>query len=222
MSLLAGPQAATAEGFEEFVAQRARPMLGLARALVRNEAQAEDLVQDVLATALVKWKRVCAADDPVAYTNRMLVNAANSWRRRPSRRESVAVLDDDRPVADSCASTETRVVLLAALRTLSPRHRAVLALRYLEDWPDEDIAEVLGIAPSTVRSCAKRGLAALRGCGALDADEPEVAGVGAAEPVTPEEATRKVTVRSRCNTAAGPSRQQVSSADRTPTSGEAP
>ena len=35
-------------------------------------------------------------------------------------------------------------------------------LRYYEDLPDDEIAEVLGVAPGTVRSNAARGLATLR------------------------------------------------------------
>ena len=172
----AAPATGPADDVEAFVAQRYVPMLRLARVLVGDRQHAEDLVQDVLARAVVRWRRVRAADDRVAYTNRMLVNAATSWRRRPSRRESAAVIDDDRAIADATAPTEARAALVAALRTLSPRHRAVLALRYLEDWPDDDIADALGVAPSTVRSCAKRGLAALRTSGALD-------GYGPAPPV---------------------------------------
>lgn len=132
----------------------------------------EDLVQDVLATVVVKWRRVAAADDAVAYTNRMLVNAATSWRRRPSRRESAAVLDDERAAPDARAATEARSALRAAMASLPRRHRAVLVLRYLEDWGDDDIAAALGVAPSTVRSCARRGLAALRGSGALEGYAP--------------------------------------------------
>lgn len=140
--------------------------------LVRHEQQAEDLVQEVLASALVKWSRVSAADDPVAYTNRMLVDAASSWRRRPSRRESAAVLDDDQPDPDASAAADARLALVAALRTLSHRQRAVLALRYLEDWSDGEIAAATGLTASGVRSCAQRGLAALRGSGALEGYAP--------------------------------------------------
>lgn len=172
MNPLRGPRVGAAPGFEELVAARYGPLLGLARVLVRHEQQAEDLVQEVLASALVKWSRVSAADDPVAYTNRMLVDAASSWRRRPSRRESAAVLDDDQPDPDASAAADARLALVAALRTLSHRQRAVLALRYLEDWSDGEIAAATGLTASGVRSCAQRGLAALRGSGALEGYAP--------------------------------------------------
>ena len=43
---------------------------------------AEDLVQDVLATAYRKWRRVGAADEVDAYVRTMLVRRHVSWRRR--------------------------------------------------------------------------------------------------------------------------------------------
>jgi RNA polymerase sigma factor (sigma-70 family) len=49
-----------------------------------------------------------------------------------------------------------------ALATLSPRQRAAIVLRFYEDLPDDEIAQVLGCRPATVRTTVHRGLAALR------------------------------------------------------------
>ncbi len=170
MSLLRVPRADHAAGFEDFVARRAAPMLAMARGLVRREQDAEDLVQDVLATALLKWHRVSSADDPAAYVNRMLVNAAMSWWRRPARREHPSAdgaLAVDGTLDDPSTAAGERAAVLAALRRLPIKHRAVLVLRYYEGMPDHEIAGVLSMAPSTVRSSARRGLAALRAAGDL-------------------------------------------------------
>lgn len=155
-------------------------MLALARGLVASEADAEDLVQDVLARALLRWDRVSAADEPDAYANRMLVNAAMSlfrsarWRRERTLSQEQHQAGASRPLGviapddgDPGGTVVERQAVLAALRALPVRHRAVLLLRYYEDWPDADIAEALGVAPATVRSSAARGLAALRRSGAL-------------------------------------------------------
>ena len=174
MSLLRAPRVDRAAGFEDFVARRAAPMLAMARGLVRREQDAEDLVQDVLASALLKWDRVSAADQPDAYVNRMLVNAATSWWRRPARRERPTDAHVDAPVDDPSAAAGERAAVLAALRALPPRHRAVLVLRYYEGMPDAEIAALLDMAPSTVRSSARRGLAALRASTALRDDAQAV------------------------------------------------
>jgi RNA polymerase sigma factor (sigma-70 family) len=55
------------------------------------------------------------------------------------------------------------MVLLTALAALPPRQRAVIVLRYWEDYSLDDAAVALGISVGTVKSQAARGLAALRG-----------------------------------------------------------
>ena len=153
--------------FEEFVAVRGPVLQRLARGLLRNPADAEDVVQDVLAKALLKWRRVQGADDPVAYVNRMLVNETTSFWRRTVRREyprapetllETHVDDASAQVVDRLAD---RDALLAAVRALPPEQRAVVAMRYLDDFSDERIADVLDISTGAVRVNASRGLAAL-------------------------------------------------------------
>jgi RNA polymerase sigma factor (sigma-70 family) len=52
--------------------------------------------------------------------------------------------------------------LLAALRELSPAQRAVVVLRYYTDQSIEDVAQILGKRPGTVRALASQGLSRLR------------------------------------------------------------
>lgn len=59
-------------------------------------------------------------------------------------------------------AAETEPGLDGALAGLSDGQRAVLVLAYAFDWPEREIAEVLGIPPGTVKSRLHRGLAALR------------------------------------------------------------
>ena len=167
------PAIERAPGYVEFVMARTAPMLAMARGLTRTSADAEDLVQEVLAKALLKWDAVQKADDRAAYVNRMLINTATSFWRSGRSREVPTATEDLPPlsVADRSGPVVERDALLAALRTLSTRHRAVLVLRYYEGLPDQEIAQVLGIAQATVRSSAARGLAALRRAG-LFAEEP--------------------------------------------------
>ncbi|MCI2240359.1 SigE family RNA polymerase sigma factor [Paenibacillus sp. TRM 82003] len=153
--------------FEEFVAARGPALVRLARGLLRDPDTAEDVVQDVLAKALLSWRRVAGADDPVAYVNRMVVNACTSWWRRAARRERPAgeALPEASGRARPDASTQLadRDQLLTALRALPVKQRTVLVLRYFEDMADEQIADLLDVTTGTVRSNAHRGLATLRG-----------------------------------------------------------
>ncbi|NIZ92070.1 SigE family RNA polymerase sigma factor [Kineosporiaceae bacterium B12] len=150
--------------FEEFVALRGTALLRLARGLLRDPDTAEDVVQDVLAKALLRWGRVSSADDPVAYVNRMVVNACTSFWRRAARREQPVDAerfpDAGRP--DASGRLADRDELLVALRQLPPRQRTVLVLRYFEDCSDEQIADLLDSSRTAVRSNASRGLDSLR------------------------------------------------------------
>ena len=150
--------------FDEFVAVRGPVLQRLARGLLRNPADAEDVVQDVLAKALLKWRRIQDADDPIAYVNRMLVNEATSFWRRAARREDPHAPDTlpEGSHPDAGGRIVERGALLAAVRTLPTRQRAVVALRYLDEMSDERIAEVLDTSVGAVRVNASRGLATLR------------------------------------------------------------
>jgi RNA polymerase sigma factor (sigma-70 family) len=57
---------------------------------------------------------------------------------------------------------DLRLTLVAALRTLPPRSRAVVVLRYLEDHSIESVAELMDATPAAVKSLNTRGLAQLR------------------------------------------------------------
>jgi RNA polymerase sigma-70 factor (sigma-E family) len=148
--------------FEEFVAARGPALVRLARGLLRDPHTAEDVVQDVLAKALLKWGRVSSADDPIAYVNRMVVNASTSFWRRAARREHPTEVLPDAGTRDAANQLADRDALLEALRALPTKQRTVLVLRHFEDYSDEQIADLLDVTTGTVRSNAHRGLAAMR------------------------------------------------------------
>jgi RNA polymerase sigma factor (sigma-70 family) len=64
--------------------------------------------------------------------------------------------------ADEAAAVDERQRLLAALRQLPAKQRAVLVLRHYEGLSDEEIAVVMQTSAVTVRSNVHRGLANLR------------------------------------------------------------
>lgn len=153
--------------FDEFVMTQAPSLVRLARGLLKNPHDAEDVVQDVLAKALLKWGTICAADHPEAYVRRMVVNACTSFFRRPSRREAPTEFATPsfgmRMVrADATEELAQRDRMMTLIRRLPTKQRAVLVLRHYEDRSDADIADLLGCSQVTVRSNAMRGLATLR------------------------------------------------------------
>jgi len=74
----------------------------------------------------------------------------------------VPLLVTDAPAVDAYGSIEQRQQVVAALRTLPPRMRAVLVLRYFADLGEAEVADLLGCSVGTVKSQASRGLDRLR------------------------------------------------------------
>jgi RNA polymerase sigma-70 factor (sigma-E family) len=145
-------------GFEEFTVARSPALLRYAMLLSGDREQARDLVQEVLARALVKWERVGSVEEPYAYVRRMVTNEFLSWRRR--RRLTTVPLDE---IAEPAVEPrEDHDDLRQMLAALPGRQRAVLVLRYYEGLTDTEIAETLGCRIGTVRGYASRALASLR------------------------------------------------------------
>jgi RNA polymerase sigma-70 factor (sigma-E family) len=149
--------------FEEFVYSRGAALVRFARVLTNDDDRADDLVQDVLASVLVKWRRVSKTDHPDIYVRRMIVNANRSWWRRLSNHElSVAATPDRAAGHDIAHHIVERDHHWEMIAELPVRQRAVLVLRYYEDLDDASIAEILDISRVTVRTAAMRALNTLR------------------------------------------------------------
>lgn len=150
------------DSFREFVVGRGPELTRFATLLCRDRQEAEDLVQDTLASAYVSWRRIEGTESPESYVRRMLVNRHISWwRRHRGRVEPRAVL----PEVATPDHTEAAAVgdaLRRAVHNLPPRQRAAVILRYYADYSDAEVAEALGCAEATVRSQISRALAALR------------------------------------------------------------
>ena len=152
--------------FAQFVREQTTTLLRSAYLLTGSSPAAEDLVQETLLRLFPKWDRVMAADVPMAYVRRSLVNGFLNQRRRPQSREIVV---DELPERldlgvgrDIGVDVSNRDLVWRLLATLPDRQRAALVMRYFEDLADAEIAESLGCRLGTVRSLISRGLAALR------------------------------------------------------------
>jgi RNA polymerase sigma-70 factor (sigma-E family) len=155
--------------FEQFAVARIPSLLRYAVVLTGNRDLAQDVVQEVLARAHIRWRTISDSDSPEAYVRRMVLNEYLSWRRSWAARNVHAVgerlidLDDARGgVRDHADGVVEADALWARLATLGRKQRAVLVLRYYEQLDDEAIADLIGCSPATVRSHASRALRTLR------------------------------------------------------------
>ena len=155
--------------FEQFAVARIPSLLRYAIVLTGDRDLAQDVVQEVLARAQVRWRRISDADSPEAYVRRMVLNEYLSWRRSWAARNVHAVgerlvdLDDARGgVHDHAQKVVDADELWNRLAVLGRKQRAVLVLRYYEQLDDNAIADLVGCSPATVRSHASRALKILR------------------------------------------------------------
>lgn len=145
--------------FDEFARSRQAQLRRAAYLLCGDWHLAEDLTQTALAKLYAVWRKV-RMDSPDSYARKVLFRTfvdetrrRRWWERPGSRQYDVAAPADD---------PDLRLVLLAALRQVPARSRAVLVLRFWEDQSVEETAAALGCSTGTVKSQTSRGLATLR------------------------------------------------------------
>lgn len=140
----------------------------LARAILADEREAEDAVQDACLTA---WRRGDALRELERFEpwfERILVNGCRDRLRSRSRQRVRAIaLEVDwrssgRGVAPDPSDRLPDEAIDRAFDRLDPDHRIVVLLRYWQDLTVEDIAERLGLPPGTVKSRLHYALRTLR------------------------------------------------------------
>ncbi|MFJ8476942.1 RNA polymerase sigma factor [Kitasatospora sp. NPDC094011] len=123
--------------------------------------KAEDLVQEVFIRMCGKWDSVDHSRPLYAYARKILLREfLASMKQSHERRESLVPEIPDRPAAGGSAILDGRT--LEAILVLGRRQRQILYLRYVEDMPAREVAEVLGISPGTVTSQASRAVHRIR------------------------------------------------------------
>ncbi|MBF9127496.1 SigE family RNA polymerase sigma factor [Plantactinospora sp. S1510] len=145
--------------FVEYFTVRAGPLRRLAYSLCGDWHTAEDLVQATFVRLYRNWPRI-RTESVDAYSRRILVNAFLSNRHR---RRWEAVTPDPPERSTDGVDVAVRVAVRRALAQLSPRQRAAVVLRYLEDLPVAEVATLLGISEGTVKSQTARGIQSMRG-----------------------------------------------------------
>jgi RNA polymerase sigma-70 factor (sigma-E family) len=150
--------------FREFVAARHATLYRVALLLTGHREDAEDLLQTALTKLALHWTRVARSGAADAYVRKILYHQQVSWwRRRQGRREVVTADPPERGAhGDVAADSALRLTLAGVLGQLTVRQRAVVILRYYEDRPEAEVAEILGCGVGTVRSQTHRSLARLR------------------------------------------------------------
>jgi RNA polymerase sigma-70 factor, ECF subfamily len=135
----------------------------LARAILLDDAEAEEAVQEA---SLAAWRQRRSLRDPDRFDqwfDRILVNQCRDQLRR--RRRAVPIASPpvgfDPPAAPPPTGADHD--LDRAIAALDLDHRVVVLMRYWQDRTVDDIAERLGVPAGTVKSRLHNALKRLRG-----------------------------------------------------------
>ena len=148
--------------FEEYAGSAWPSLYRYAYLLAGNHADAEDIAQQTLVKACRSWSRVERSDSPAAYLRQILTNTYLSQRRPKARH--LELLTDAPPETENLKVTgpEHWMALWPHVKSLPPRQRAVIVLRYYEDLSEQEIADVLDCSRGNVKSTAHNALKSLR------------------------------------------------------------
>jgi RNA polymerase sigma-70 factor (sigma-E family) len=139
-------------------------LVRLARHLLDEPADAEDIVMDAFAGIALHWSRVRRNEEAFFYLRTSVVNACRSRLRRlrVARARMHTQFERDAAPAEQQAMVHLEHEAVAgALRELPRRQREVLVLRYYEEASETEIADILGVTTGSVKVHASRGLRAL-------------------------------------------------------------
>jgi RNA polymerase sigma-70 factor (ECF subfamily) len=147
--------------FDEFYRTEWSRVLGLVYALSGSKWAAEDVTQEAFLRAHRDWERVAAMDHPGSWVRTVALNLARSGLRRRGAefravRRWVGFQVTAFPEMESASEDFWR-----AVRSLPRRQAEVVALHYGNDMAVRDVAAVLGIAESTVKTSLQKGRATL-------------------------------------------------------------
>lgn len=150
------------DAFDAVYRSHSASVFAIARLMTRNDHDAEDVAAEVMAKAIVQWRKDIP-ENAGGYLRRMVTNEVLNRRRRNTRWNArVGKLAGVPSNSDASEHIANRSALLQALDHLAPNARAAVVLRYWSGLNDQEIAEVLAVARGTVASLISRALPTLR------------------------------------------------------------
>jgi RNA polymerase sigma factor (sigma-70 family) len=140
--------------------------LKAAKVICFDTQNAEDVLQEALADVYRRWSKIREHENPEGYLMRVMVSKhadmRRKWLRKQEEREtSWDLAENIRDIADQTDDVTQRLLVQAALKSLSAIQRAVLVLIYEHGMVLREVAEVLQIPMGTAASHLARGKAAV-------------------------------------------------------------
>jgi RNA polymerase sigma factor (sigma-70 family) len=149
------------EGFERFFRERYARVVRACTLVTLDPSVAEEIAAESFARLWARWPQIHDDDHAGGYVFKTAMRMC-SKRRTRSFRESVGDVTDRAAAGDEMTNAVERAEAFAALGSLSIRQRQSVVLRDWAGFETDEVAEMLGTKPSTIRVHLARGREALR------------------------------------------------------------
>lgn len=150
--------AVPAPTFEGFYAVAYPRIVGALLRVTRDRQEAEDVAQEAFSRLVPPWGAVSRYDNPEARVRGVAFRISTSrWRRAKTAAATVLRLG---PPSVVPAPSDAPLTVAAIFARLSVQHRQVLVLHHGLGIPVDEIADLLKVAPGTVKSRLNRARAA--------------------------------------------------------------
>lgn len=176
-SLLLAAQRGDPAAFGELYKRHSGRVLRVARRIVRNNEDAEDVLQDAVLSAYVHFGQFNGRSSFSTWLMRIAINAS-LMRLRKNRLCTAVSLDDYRegrannvpseiadsaPTPDAMYATRERMTLLErGISEIRPQLRKAIEFRGLREWSAKEVASELGISVSAAKTRLFRARTELR------------------------------------------------------------
>jgi len=152
--------------FTLWLRENQKAFLRAAKVICFDTQNAEDVLQEALADVFKRWSKIREHENPEAYLMRVMVSKHADMRRRWLRRQqeketSWDLAENIRDLVDQTDDVTQRLLVQAALKSLSAAQRAVLVLIYEHGMVLREVADTLQIPMGTAASHLARGKAAV-------------------------------------------------------------
>ncbi len=129
-------------------------ILRFCRGVLQSDVDAEEVAQQTFFFGFRAWRSFEGRSSPRTWLLRIAINACRRFVLESKRRRMAPLSESTLEAPTECAleRNETKAKVHQALREISPAHRAILALFYLEGFSGEDVREVLGCSEGTMWS----------------------------------------------------------------------
>jgi RNA polymerase sigma factor (sigma-70 family) len=150
------------ESLADLLSTYGREIQAIAYLIIRDRAEAEDIVIETILTAFEKGGSIRDERALRAWLLRVATNKALGSRRTSARLVRLDLAPDRAGSEDMATSSSSRIVLLDGVADLPPQMRAAVVLRYYADLSVEEVAEALGKSPNTIKAQLQTALDKLR------------------------------------------------------------